>query len=70
MNKGWSDLLAYGKVVSTALLICGYIVLGFMVGQKLVNKGYPSWITIVLSVCGAFFGIWQGWIWLRSFWQR
>lgn len=68
MNRGWSDLFAFGRVVSAALLICGYIVLGFLVGQKLTQKGYPSWITLLLGLAGALFGIWQAWIWVRSIW--
>jgi len=70
MRKGLSDLFAFGKVISAALLICGYIVFGLILGQKLVARGYPSVTTILLAAAGALVGVWQSWLWLRQVWKQ
>lgn len=57
--KNYADLVLFGKVVSTALLVVGYILLGYYLGRKLVENGYPSWTHPALMLVGAIIGTHQ-----------
>lgn len=70
MNRSFNDLMTFGKVISSALLICGYIVLGFVIGKKMVERGFPDWIIMILAFSGALLGLWQSWNWLKPLWKR
>jgi len=70
MKRIYDDFLVFGKVISSALLICGYIVLGLLIAKKLIINGYPDWIIFVLPLAGALIGIWQTWLWLKSLWSK
>ena len=70
MKQSLQDLMAFGRVVSAAILICGYILLGVYLGRQLIGKGYPHWWAITLFFAAAFFGLWQGWIFVRPLWKK
>ena len=58
MNN-YSELMLFGKVVSSALLVVGYILLGYYLGRKLIENGYPPWTQPALVVLGAAIGAHQ-----------
>ena len=64
--RSYSDLLLFGKVVSTALLVVGYILVGYFIGRKMVKNGYPSWTHPVLMVVGAAIGLHQMFLVMRE----
>lgn len=66
MKKGVQDLVSFGRIVSAALLICGYVVFGVLIGRKLVEKGYPHWMLLLCASAGAVFGLWQGWLMIKG----
>lgn len=66
MDKRVEDFLYFGRIIASALLICGYVVLGLLLGEKLVEKGFPHWIILVCATLGAFLGIWQAWLWIKK----
>jgi len=62
--------MTFGKVVSSALLICGYIVLGFIIGKKLVAYGFADYFIFIIAFLGALIGLWQSWNWLKPLWKK
>lgn len=70
MKQSLQDLVAFGRIVSGALLICGYVVLGVYLGRQLVGRGWPDWSAVVLFCAAAIFGLWQGWIFVRPLWKK
>jgi len=66
MRKEFGDIFYFGRIISIALLICGYIVLGIILGRKLVEKGFPEWVLLVCVVFAAFFGLSQGWVLIKK----
>lgn len=57
--KDYSELALFGKTISTALLMIGYILLGHSLGRKLVESGRPSWTHPLLVVLGTVIGAHQ-----------
>jgi hypothetical protein len=70
LKKIYGDFLAFGKVVSAALLLCGFVVLGLMTGKKLEAAGKPGWVVPVLILVGGAVGAWQAWAFLRQSWKK
>jgi hypothetical protein len=68
--KIYGDFLAFGKVVSAALLLCGFVVLGLVTGKKLEAAGKPGWVVPVLILLGGALGAWQAWAFLRQSWKK
>ena len=66
----YSDVVLFVKVVSSALLVGGYIVAGYAIGKKLTSSGYPSWTQAVLSLAGALLGMHQGYRFLKEHLSR
>jgi hypothetical protein len=66
MGKTGEDLAAFSRVLSSALLLCGFIVFGVVGGRALVSRGYPDWSLPVAIVLGAVFGAWQAWSFLKT----
>ncbi|NCC62097.1 MAG: hypothetical protein EOM12_14415 [Verrucomicrobiae bacterium] len=64
--KNYADLILFGKVVSTALLVVGYILLGYYLGRRLVDNGYPSWTHPALMLVGAIVGTHQMYFVIRE----
>lgn len=64
--KSSSDLVLFGKVVSTTLLVVGYILIGYYLGRKLIENGYPSWTQISLMFLGAAVGAHQMFLVIRE----
>ncbi|MDO9508630.1 MAG: hypothetical protein Q7I97_04705 [Thermovirgaceae bacterium] len=60
------DFTAFSRVLSSALLLCGFIVFGVVGGRALVSKGYPGWMLPVAIVLGTLFGAWQAWEFLKT----
>ncbi len=70
MDKRFEDLVYFGRIISSALLICGFVVLGLIIGQKLVERGYPNWVILLCALLGALFGLWQAWLWIKKLIKR
>ncbi|NLB83498.1 MAG: hypothetical protein GX791_04555 [Synergistaceae bacterium] len=68
--KRIEDILLFGKIISTAFLIGGYIFFGLLAGKKLSSMGYPEWLEIALPLLMAAIGLWQGWLYLRNILQK
>nr|WP_321501221.1 hypothetical protein [uncultured Dethiosulfovibrio sp.] len=55
-NRSIQDLLLFGKIISIALLFCGYILMGLYIGKEIALKGGPSWATSAGAVLGTLIG--------------
>ncbi|MDT8284404.1 MAG: hypothetical protein RQ767_02675 [Thermovirgaceae bacterium] len=66
MSKIGEDFAAFSRVLSSALLLCGFIVFGVVGGRALVSRGYPGWTLPVAIVLGTLFGAWQAWGFLKT----
>lgn len=66
MSRTTEDLAAFSRVLSSALLLCGFIVFGIVGGRALVSRGYPGWTMPACIVAGTFFGAWQAWGFLKT----
>lgn len=64
--KGIDDLIVYGKILSTGILIGGYAFLGVLGARYLVKAGYPEWLNVALPLLTTVFGIYQGWMFIRE----
>ncbi len=64
------DLIVFGKIVSTALLIGGYIGLGYLFGDFLSKKGYSDGFIPGCMFFGAIIGLHQAWLMVRSILQQ
>ena len=65
MKRTMADFVVFGKVVSTGLLIAGYMLLGAIVSRKLVERGWPDWVAVGGPTVMAVFGLTQGWAMMR-----
>jgi len=63
-------LLVFGRVASAALLLGGFILLGMLIGNRLVSAGHSGWVGAACSAAGAAFGAWQAWVFLKPLWSR
>ncbi len=59
-RTSWRDLALFGKIVSTALLFGGYILMGLFIGRNLASKGYPQWTIPAGAICGTLIGAIHG----------
>ncbi len=64
------DFAAFSKIVSAALLVCGFILLGLLVGRQLEGKGAPGWVVPAGAAAGAVVGMTQGWAMIRPLWKE
>jgi len=69
-KKGFEDFMVFGKVISAALVLCGFLVLGLLIGRKLEGVGWPGWIVPLCAAGGAFLGAWQAWSFMKQAWRR
>lgn len=70
MGRMGEDFAAFSRVLSSALLLCGFIVFGVVGGRALVSRGYPEWTLPASIVLGTLFGAWQAWLFLRTGFKR
>ncbi len=63
-------LVVFGRVISAALLLGGFIVLGALMGNRLMADGWPAWAGAGCAAGGAAFGAWQAWLFLRPIWSK
>lgn len=63
------DFSAFSKIISAALLVCGFIVMGLLVGRQVAGKGGPGWAMPVGATLGAIVGLSQGWAMIRPLWK-
>lgn len=63
------DVAAFSKIVSAALLVCGFIILGLMIGRQLEGRGAPGWAVPAGAAVGAVAGMTQGWAMIRPLWK-
>ncbi|HPD96889.1 MAG TPA: hypothetical protein PLP89_01060 [Synergistales bacterium] len=66
MGRTGEDLAAFSRVLSSALLLCGFIVFGVAGGRALVSRGYPGWTLPAAIAAGTLFGAWQAWSFLKT----
>ena len=64
------DFSAFSKVLSAALLVFGFIVLGLLVGRQAVARGGPLWAVPACTALGALVGMTQGWVMIRPLWKN
>lgn len=64
------DLIVFGKIVSTAFLIGGYIGLGYLLGDFLSKRGYSDGFVPGCMFLGAVIGLHQAWLLVRSILQQ
>ncbi|MBR1671817.1 MAG: hypothetical protein IJ702_02715 [Fretibacterium sp.] len=64
MRSGLKDFAAFGRVLSTALAVAGYVFLGVWLSNWLQTNGYPIWLSLAALLLTAAFGLWQGWLFL------
>ncbi len=60
------DIIVFGKIVSVAFLIGGFIFLGHLLGGYCIEKGCPDWSRSVGMIIGAGIGLQQAWMVIRS----
>lgn len=60
------DLIVFGKIISVAFLIGGFIFLGHLVGGYCIDKGCPEWSRSAGMAAGAVIGLYQAWMVIRS----
>ena len=70
MSRLTGDLAAFSRVLSSALLLCGFIILGVVGGRALVTRGYPGWTQPAAIVGGTALGAWQAWGFLKAGMKR
>lgn len=70
VKKVYEDFLAFGKVISAALLLCGFVILGLVLGRKLEAAGRPGWVVPVMVLFGGAVGAWQAWVFVRGSWRK
>jgi hypothetical protein len=66
MARLTEDMAAFTRVLSSALLLCGFIIFGMVGGRALVSRGYPGWTLPAAIVAGTAFGAWQAWSFLKT----
>lgn len=64
------DFSAFSKVLSAALLVFGFIVLGLLVGRQVAGRGGPDWAVPACTALGAVVGMTQGWAMVRPLWKN
>jgi len=70
MARLTEDLGAFTRVLSSALLLCGFIIFGVVGGRALVLWGYPGWTLPAAIIAGTAFGAWQAWSFLKTGMKR
>lgn len=63
------DLAAFSKIISAALLVCGFIIMGLLVGRQVAGKGGPGWAVPAGATLGALVGLSQGWAMISPLWK-
>lgn len=66
MKTRADDLIVFGKIISVAFLIGGFIFLGHLVGGYCIEKGCPEWSRTAGMTAGAAIGLHQAWMVIRS----
>lgn len=63
------DFSAFSKIIAAALLVCGFIFMGLLVGRQVAGKGGPEWAVAAGATVGALVGLSQGWAMIRPLWK-
>ena len=50
------DFSAFSKIIAAALLVCGFIFMGLLVGRQVAGKGGPEWAVAAGATVGAVVG--------------
>ena len=66
MKMRADDIIVFGKIISVAFLIGGFIFLGYLVGGYCIDKGCPEWSRSLGMAAGAVIGLQQAWMVIRS----
>jgi hypothetical protein len=65
-DRDWRDAILFGRVLSAGLLVGGYVFGGVYIARWMENRGFNSALTAAVPVAVAFFGLWQGWLFLSQ----
>lgn len=65
-NQNLSEIIFFGKILSAGLVVAGYIFLGVWLSNWLVKNGWSFVISLLAIVFTTVFGIWQGWLFVRT----
>ena len=60
------DFIVFGKIISVAFLIGGFIFLGHLVGGYCLEEGGQEWSRSLGLTAGAVIGLHQAWMVIRS----
>lgn len=63
------DLSVFSKIVAAALLVCGFIIMGLLIGRQVAGRGGPGWAVPAGATLGAVIGLSQGWSMIRPLWK-
>ena len=69
-SKTLKDVVLFGRVLSTGLLVGGYVFLGVYLSSWLEGKGWPRLLVALTPVAVTLFGLWQGWLFLKQFGKK
>ncbi len=62
----YKDIILFGRVISAGLVVAGYVFAGVFIARWLERNGYPSLLVTLTPPGAAFFGLWQGWLFIAS----
>jgi hypothetical protein len=65
-GKDWRDIALFGRVLSVGFLIGGYVFGGVYIARWMKDRGFGPALVAVTPVAVAFFGLWQGWLFLSQ----
>ena len=61
-KKNLKDLFLFGRILSPALVISGYVFLSVWVCDYLLKNNWPKFIAFLSIPLITVFGLWQGWL--------
>ena len=65
-GKDWRDVILFGRVLSAGLLVGGYVFGGVFIARWMEKKGFAPALVAAAPLVAAFFGLWQGWLFLSQ----
>ncbi|MDR2175722.1 MAG: hypothetical protein LBO82_07260 [Synergistaceae bacterium] len=69
-GSDWRDVILFGQVLSAGLVVGGYILGGVCAARWMAGRGFGSAAVAAAPLAAAFFGLWQGWLFLSRILER